>query len=180
MTGENEARIPERLVQDRVVVARGGDTLAEVLRWSCAEFDLAAWLQGQEAGSGQDARFLQRVEYLTYPAEWHALGRVCVVQDQPLKLGANRPWRARFEADRADQPLGLGFRDRRTGVSRVGGQRNHPSPRRIRGRHQALPRQPPAGHGNSLMCVPYSIADRSDIQSAESARAVEDAAGDLG
>src|SRR5262245_22591780 len=153
MTGENEARVPERLVQDREVVARGGDTVAEVLRWSCAEFDLAAWLQGQEAGSGQDARFLQAVEYLTYPAERHVLGGVRVVQDQPFELGADHPWRAGFETDRADQPLGLGFRDRRTGVgwsdglhvarvgaprtgpgwlimrrsgvSRVGGQRNH-------------------------------------------------------
>src|SRR6185312_13180134 len=68
---EGEAGVPERLVQDREVAARHGDTVAEVLRWSCAELDLTAWLQGQVAGSGQDARFLKRVEYLLNPVEWH-------------------------------------------------------------------------------------------------------------
>jgi hypothetical protein len=59
VTGENEARVRERLVQDRKIAGRGGDTVAETLRWSCAEFNLAAWLQGQETGSRQGARFVE-------------------------------------------------------------------------------------------------------------------------
>jgi hypothetical protein len=35
-TCENEACISECIVQDREVGARDGDTVAEVLRWSCA------------------------------------------------------------------------------------------------------------------------------------------------
>ena len=70
-TGENEACVSECLVQDREVAARDGDTVAEVLRWSCAEFDLTAWLQGQEAGSGQNTRPVERVKYLLNPVEWH-------------------------------------------------------------------------------------------------------------
>ena len=58
-------------MQDREVAARDGDAVAQVLRWSCAEFDLTAWLQGQEAGSGQDARLLESVSYLLNPLEWH-------------------------------------------------------------------------------------------------------------
>ena len=71
VTGEHEAGVAKRLVQDREVIASGGDAIAEVLRWSCAELDLTAWLQGQEAGCGQFARFLEGVEYVANPAEWH-------------------------------------------------------------------------------------------------------------
>lgn len=76
MTGEKEAGLAQRLVQDRQVVARGGDTFAEVLRWSCTEFDLAAWLQGQEAGSGQCARPFKMVQNFTNPAEWNGERRI--------------------------------------------------------------------------------------------------------
>jgi hypothetical protein len=76
VTGESEAGVAERLVQDREVVAGGGDTFAEVLRWSCAEFDLAAWLQGQEAGSGQCARPFEIVQNFTNPAKWNGKRRI--------------------------------------------------------------------------------------------------------
>ncbi len=52
-TGENEAGVTECLVQNRQVAARCGDAVAEVLRWSCAEFDLTAWLQGQRPAPGK-------------------------------------------------------------------------------------------------------------------------------
>lgn len=109
-TCEDEAGIPERLVQDREVAARHGDTVAEVLRWSCAELDLTAWLQGQEAGSGQDTRFLEGVEYLLNPVEWHRQQGVYAVADEPLKLGADRSGWTGFEADRTDMSLSGGLR----------------------------------------------------------------------
>jgi len=59
VTGENEAGLAKRLVQDREIAASGGDAVAEIFRWSCAEFNLAAWLHGQEAGSGQRSRYLE-------------------------------------------------------------------------------------------------------------------------
>jgi len=80
-TCEYEAGVPERLMQDREVAARDGDTVAEILRWSCTEFDLTAWLQGQEAGSGQAARLLERVKYLLNPVVWHRQKGICAVAD---------------------------------------------------------------------------------------------------
>lgn len=89
VTGENEVGFPERLVQDGEVAARGGNAFAQILRWSCAEFNLAAWLQGQQAGSGQRARFFKAIKNFTNPAEWHDQRGIGRVADQPFKLGTD-------------------------------------------------------------------------------------------
>ena len=112
VTGKNEAGVAERLVQDGEVAARGGDAVAQVLRWSCAELDLAAWLQGQKAGRGQYARFLDVIKNFTNPLKWHGQRRISGVADQPFELGADDSRWAGFEADCPNQPFGvcLGYR----------------------------------------------------------------------
>jgi hypothetical protein len=146
---ENEARILECLVQDCEVAARYGDAVTEVSRGNCAELDLAAGLQREQASPGKNARLAKACHQVRNLVEGYWQRRIPDISDQPLQLGTEFSWRTGLEADRTDQALSLVLGERMARIarcagfcadvsaSRVGVQLNHHS-LVFSGQHQAL------------------------------------------